>query len=137
MPCIHQLSCPQTLIYLANLLTINTVVPRKSAQGRLQLKPEKFGGGPLHGGGASIVQLYPCKHPPKVQRQVAGTTFVRAFFVDKQGQCGSRENCILLENGPTQSLVNRASQRSSLAVREFRTASKERCGRGYNWCVQT
>ena len=58
-------------------------------------------------------------------------TFVRASFVGKRGQCGSRENCILLENGPTQSLFNRASQRSSLAVCKFRTASKEHCGRGY------
>ena len=54
-------------------------------------------------------------------------------FLPKWGQCGS----ILLENRPTRSLVARASQRSSFAVRKFRTASDEHCGQGYDWCVQT
>ena len=59
-------------------------------------------------------------------------------FSGKQGQCGSRESCILLESGPTRrSLVPRALQHSSLAVRKFCTASKECCGRGYDQCVQT
>ena len=57
-------------------------------------------------------------------------------FLGKQGQHGSRESCILLENGPTRGLVAMALQHSSLAVREFRTASEERCGRGYDRCVQ-
>ena len=64
-------------------------------------------------------------------------TFARASFLDKRGQQGTRESCILLEKGPTWTLVDRASKRSSLAVREFRTASEERCGRGYDRCVQT
>ena len=48
-------------------------------------------------------------------------SFVCAFFLAKWGQRGNREGCILLENGATWSLVARASQRLSLAVRKFRT----------------
>ena len=58
-------------------------------------------------------------------------------FLGKRGQRGRRESGTLLENGPTQSLVAIASQRSSLAVREFHTASEERCRRGYDRSVQT
>ena len=57
-------------------------------------------------------------------------------FSGKRGKHGSRESCILLENGPTRSLIARASQRSSLAVCKFRTASEEHCGQGYKQCVQ-
>ena len=35
------------------------------------------------------------------------------------GQRGSRESCILLENGPTRSIIARALQRSSLVVNEL------------------
>ena len=57
-------------------------------------------------------------------------SFARASFFGKWGQRGSRESCILLENEPTRSLIAMALQHWSLAIREFRTASKERCGRG-------
>ena len=43
----------------------------------------------------------------------------------------------LARNAPTWSLVAKASQHSSLAVREFRTASEEHCGQCYDWCGQT
>ena len=49
----------------------------------------------------------------------------------------SRESCILLENGSTQSLIVRASQHSLPAVREFRTVREECYARGCDWCVQT
>ena len=59
-------------------------------------------------------------------------------FLSKRGQRGSRESCILLENGPTcRSLIPRALQCSSLAVRKFHTASEKCCGQGYGRCVQT
>ena len=38
---------------------------------------------------------------------------------------------IVLESRPTRSLVGKLPQRSSLAVREFRAASEERCEQGY------
>ena len=42
---------------------------------------------------------------------------------------------IVLESRPTRSLVGKLPQRSSIAVREFRAASEERCGQGYDRCV--
>ena len=44
---------------------------------------------------------------------------------------------LLLENGPTWSLVTMASQLSLLAVCKFCTASEERCRWGRDWYVQT
>ena len=55
----------------------------------------------------------------------------------KRGQHGSVESCIVLEKGPTCSLVAKAPQHLSPALREYRTARGEHCGRDYDWCVQT
>ena len=64
-------------------------------------------------------------------------SFARALFYT-QMKPGSRESCILLENGSTQSLVVRASQRSLPTVRKFRTVREEECyAWGCDWCVQT
>ena len=41
-----------------------TVLSQASAHGRLQLKPQKIGGGPLHGEPARTFKLPPGKHPP-------------------------------------------------------------------------
>ena len=46
-----------------------------------------------------------------------------------QGQLDGGESCIVLESGPTRSLVAKFTQRSSLAARKFRTA--ESCKQGY------
>ena len=59
-------------------------------------------------------------------------------FSGKRGQRGNVESCMLLENGLTRSLLARASQRSSLAVRKFCTVKKEeRFAQGYDQWMQT
>ena len=51
-------------------------------------------------------------------------------FLRKRGQRGNRESYILLENGPTPSLI--------ASVHRLQYANfEERCGRGYDRCVQT
>ena len=69
--------------------------------------------------------------------KVSCRSFTHALFYSQMNP-GSRESCILLENGSTQSLVVRASQRSLPAVRKFRTVREEECyARGCDQCVQT
>ena len=54
-----------------------------------------------------------------------------------QGQPDGGESCIMLESGPTRSLIVKLSQRLLLAVCEFCTVSEEHCKRGYRWVCET
>ena len=83
-----------------------------------------------------------CLNSPTMPVQAPTPDLDRHYWIDshcrgKRGQCSSRESCSLLENGPTWSFVAIALQRLLLAICKFRTASKERCVRGYDRCVQT
>ena len=76
----------------------------------------------------------PTQVPTPDAQLAAGCTesiCIVALPVLRRGQPDGRESCIVLESGPTRRLVARLPQRSSLAIREFRSASKVRCEQCY------
>ena len=85
------------------------------------------------------------KHPifnsaPRIRQELPHRRFARALLFSQTNPCSAaveKAVCIVLENGPARSLVAKVPLRSSLAVHEYHTASEERCGRGYDRCVQT
>ena len=82
---------------------------------------------------------YPCAsvHPGSGQGNCIVTLPCFVFYIAKLGQHSNRESCIMLENKQTCNLIAKTSQHSLVAVSEYCAASKEHCGRGYNWYVQT
>ena len=61
------------------------------------------------------------------------STCIVASPVLRQGQPNGGEGCIVLESGPTRTLVAKLPQCLLLEVCEFRAASEEHCKRGYGW----
>ena len=131
---------PTNALYSSSIRQLN-IYMYHSVLGKRPWASAKNWGGRLHGGGAWIVQLSLCKCPPWSEaswQALLNWPLVVASpvlgFLAKWGQHGNRESCILLENGPTQSLVARASQFSPLAACKFPTVSEERCTWVYHWC---
>ena len=83
-----------------------------------------------------LEQFNYCAHPG-FDRGYCIVTLPVFCFLAKWGQRSNRESCIVLENKQTCSLIPKTPQRSLVAVREYRTASKRRCGRGYDRYVLT
>ena len=102
-----------------------TVLSRASAHWRSHLEHKKLGVG---GYTEEVLERsnYPraSAHPARVYQIVASPVLCRG-----QPDCG--ESCIVLESGPTRSLVANFPKCSSLVVCKFRTAGEERCERGY------
>ena len=86
----------------------------------------KIEDGQLYRGGAWMVQ-----HPTQIWSYLPVSICIIASSVLCRGQPGSKESCIMLENGPTCNLVAKLPQHLLLAVHKFRAASKERCKWGH------
>ena len=71
-----------------------------------------------------MVQLSLCKHPPQAAREYRVNLHHRFAHVSLK-LANSGESCVVLESGPTHSLVTKLPQRSPLAVHEFCATSSE------------
>ena len=83
-----------------------------------------------------MVQLSLRKGPPCAKFSCHGTelTCIIDSSVLRRGQPNSGEGCIMLQSGPTCSLLAKFPHiQSSLAVCEFCASVDERCERGHGW----
>ena len=107
----------------------------------LAAQAPKIEGGRLHGSHYPRARVHPgCE----VSCHAGGTksTCIVASSVLRRGQPDSRENCIVLQSGPTRSLVDKFPQRSVVACStQILCCSGRRCERGCGrvcanfWCL--
>jgi len=118
----------------------HTVLSRASAHVRSQIKCQNLRvGGYMENSLESFNYPHAMAHPGcKVSCHGTEWTYIVGSSDIRRGQSNSGESCILLQSGPTCSLVAKFLQHS--VVGEFRAAGEERCKRGHGrvcanlWC---
>ena len=89
-----------------------------------------------------MVQLSPRKGPSRMQRKLPGgteSTCIVASSVLRRGQPDSGESCIVLQRGPTCSLVAKFPKRSSRRLQyvNFALPRKNAANEATDGCVRT
>ena len=110
--------------------------PNQAPMGTAAQAP-KIEGGWLHGEVAWMVQLTPCKGPPRMRSKLPGCTELSLRASLRPARCG--ESCIVLQSWPTRSLVAKFPQRSVIPCSKqiFVLQDKNTANEATDVCVQT